>query len=52
VLLDPEGQAWRAGDAELIGPGGARAPRLPGTVSYWFAWQAFYPESEIGDAGE
>jgi hypothetical protein len=51
VLLDPEGQAWRAGDAELIGPGGARAPRLPGTVSYWFAWQAFYPESEIWDVG-
>ena len=48
VLLDPEGHSWRAGDAELLGPAGARAPRLPGTVAYWFAWQAFHPGGEIG----
>lgn len=48
-LLDPENRPWRATDSELLGPAGARAPRLPGTVAYWFAWQAFHPESKIGD---
>jgi Protein of unknown function (DUF3179) len=51
-LLDPEGRSWRAGDAELLGPGGARAPRLPGTVSYWFAWQAFHPDARLGEGLE
>ena len=48
-LLDPEDRPWRASDTELLGPDGTRAPRLPGTVAYWFAWQAFHPESQMGD---
>jgi hypothetical protein len=47
-LRDAAGHPWRATDTALEGPGGERAPRLPGTVAYWFAWQAFHPETEIG----
>ena len=47
TLLDEAGRAWRATDAELVGPDGARGRRLPGSVAYWFAWQAFHPDSEL-----
>ena len=34
------------------GPGRRqRLPRLPGTLAYWFAWQAFHPETLV-DAAE
>ena len=29
---------WRLHEAFLEGPDGARTPRLPGRVAYWFAW--------------
>jgi hypothetical protein len=48
-LVDAGGRPWRATDEALLGPGGERAPRLPGTVAYWFAWQAFHPETELAD---
>lgn len=47
ALLDDEGRVWRATDAELLGPDGARGQRLPGSVVYWFAWQAFHPQTEL-----
>jgi hypothetical protein len=46
-LLDERGRTWHATDAALVGPDGERAPRLPGTVAYWFAWQAFHPETSL-----
>ncbi|HEX2484856.1 MAG TPA: DUF3179 domain-containing (seleno)protein [Myxococcota bacterium] len=46
-LVDAGGGVWRVGDEALVGPGGARGDRIPGTVAYWFAWQAFYPETEL-----
>lgn len=51
-LVDAAGSVWRATDTALESAGGASYRRLPGTLSYWFAWQAFYPETEVGDAGE
>jgi hypothetical protein len=48
-LLDGDGRPWRVGDGELVGPAGSRAPRLAGTVAYWFAWQAFHPDSALPD---
>jgi len=47
-LVDAEGRPWRATDEALLGPEGQRLARLPGTVVYWFAWQAFHPETELG----
>jgi len=46
-LLDAEGQRWQITEEALVGPGGARAPRRPGTLAYWFAWQAFHPETAL-----
>jgi hypothetical protein len=47
-LLDAAGTAWRATDTGLVSPAGTTHRRLPGTSAYWFAWQAFHPESEVG----
>jgi hypothetical protein len=51
TLRDARGAPWRIDEEALVGPDGARAPRLPGTLAYWFAWQAFHPETEV-DAPE
>ena len=45
TLLDAEGGAWTLTEEALLGPDGARAERLPGTLAYWFAWQAFHPQT-------
>jgi len=36
-----EGRTWRVEEAALVGAEGARLPRLPGYVAYWFAWSGF-----------
>lgn len=46
-LLDEQGRSWRVTEAALLGPQGARAPRLAGTLAYWFAWQAFHPRTAL-----
>lgn len=46
-LLDAEGQRWQITEEALVGPSGQRALRRPGTLAYWFAWQAFHPETEL-----
>lgn len=48
-VVDGRGRPWRVTDEALEGPDGARAPRVPGTVAYWFAWQAFHPKTEVVD---
>jgi hypothetical protein len=50
TLRDAEGAVWRIGEDALTGPDGARAERLPGTLVYWFAWQAFHPDTALGSA--
>jgi hypothetical protein len=47
-LLDDAGTVWRATDTGLVPPAGVAHRRLPGTSAYWFAWQAFHPETEVG----
>jgi hypothetical protein len=47
TLRDEGGRAWRAGEAALVSPDGERALRLPGILAYWFAWQAFHPDTEL-----
>jgi len=51
TLREESGAAWRIEEDALVGPDGARAPRLPGTLAYWFAWQAFHPDTLV-DAPE
>jgi hypothetical protein len=47
TLRDERGAVWRIEEEALVGPDGTRAPRLPGTLAYWFAWQAFHPETLV-----
>jgi hypothetical protein len=47
TLRDADGTPWRIEEEALVAPDGARAPRLPGTLAYWFAWQAFHPDTEV-----
>lgn len=49
-LRDEEGRPWAVTEQALVGPEGDRAPRLPGTLAYWFAWQAFHPRTELAEA--
>jgi hypothetical protein len=51
TLRDAGGAVWRIEEEALVGPDGATAPRLPGTLAYWFAWQAFHPDTLV-DAPE
>ena len=51
TLRDASGAPWRIEEEALVGPEGARAERLPGTLVYWFAWQALHPETLV-DAPE
>jgi len=48
TLTDAQGGSWRITEEALVGPEGQRAPRRPGTLAYWFAWQAFHPQTELG----
>lgn len=47
TLVDGDGGEWKVTEEALIGPGGKRAPRLPGQLAYWFAWYAFHPDTEV-----
>ncbi|MGQ0676524.1 MAG: DUF3179 domain-containing protein [Rhodospirillales bacterium] len=47
LLLGPGG-AWRVTEEALVGPDGARLPRLAGHVAYWFAWASYLgPKPEL-----
>ena len=47
LVEEKSGASWQIGEAALVGPDGQRAPRIPGTLAYWFAWQAFHPQTEV-----
>ena len=49
ALEDTEGRRWRLTEDALIGPDGARARRIAGHLSYWFAWIAYYPKTQVYD---
>ncbi|MEM6588150.1 MAG: DUF3179 domain-containing protein [Pseudomonadota bacterium] len=42
------GGPWRVTEEALLGPNGDRAPRVPGHITYWFAWDGYLgAESEL-----
>jgi hypothetical protein len=47
TLRDAAGAVWRIDEDALVGPAGERLARLPGTLAYWFAWQAFHPDTAL-----
>ncbi len=47
-LLDSEGSEWEIAEEHLRrGDGAITLPRLPGHLSFWFGWYAFFPESSV-----
>jgi len=32
---------WKISEAALIAPDGTKFPRVPGHISYWFAWDGY-----------
>ena len=47
VLEDTEGRSFRLTEDALIGPDGVRAERIAGHLSYWFAWIAYHPKTQV-----
>ena len=48
-LVDSSGAVWQVGDDALVNtvdPSDTLA-RLPASVSYWFGWFAFHPDTEV-----
>ncbi|MEL6317330.1 MAG: hypothetical protein AAFR16_06785, partial [Pseudomonadota bacterium] len=39
--LTADGAVWRVTEDALIGPDGARLPRVAGHIAYWFAWDGY-----------
>jgi hypothetical protein len=52
AVIDETGVVWTMTEEALIAPDGTQLARLPGHLSYWFAWYAFYPQTEIYRGGE
>jgi uncharacterized protein DUF3179 len=48
-LRDESGRAWRITEEALLPKTEAspRLDRIPGHVSYWFAWYGFFPQTEV-----
>ena len=46
-LRDAAGGVWSIEEDALVGPSGERLPRIAGTLAYWFAWQAFHPDTAL-----
>ena len=40
-MLTGPGGTWRATEEALLGPKGESLPRVPGHISYWFAWDGY-----------
>lgn len=40
-IADASGE-WRVTEEALVGPGGERLARVPGHLSYWFAWDGYF----------
>lgn len=51
--LSLAGEDWTVGEEFLVGPDGTQLARVPGHVSYWFAWDSYLGvESELYSAEE
>lgn len=48
INLNGPGGVWQVSEDALIGPDGQHLPRIPGHISYWFAWDGYLgAESEL-----
>ena len=50
TLVDSEGGRWVVGPESLVAVGGkGEMPRVSGRTGFWFAWRAFFPQTELYD---
>lgn len=51
-ISDAAGE-WRVTEDALVGPDGTRLARVPGHLSYWFAWNGYFGQDSTlyGDGG-
>jgi len=49
--LSDGAQIWRVTEHSLTAEDGAHLPRLPGRLSYWFAWNSYFGAESSVDAG-
>jgi hypothetical protein len=47
TIRDQDGGTWERVGAALEGPGGARLPAVTFYDAMWFAWYAFFPDTEV-----
>ena len=47
VVLDAAGRRWAVTEDALVSSEGVRAPRVVGTLSFWFGWFSFHPMTEV-----
>ena len=47
TVLDGRGRTWQVTEDGLVSPDGEVAPRVFGQLLYWFAWQAFHPDTDV-----
>jgi hypothetical protein len=50
ALIDERGGTWRVTERALVPASpedGPALPRLPGHLSFWFAWYGFFPRTEL-----
>jgi hypothetical protein len=52
TTLVADGHDWQIREDALLGLDGARLPRLPGHIAYWFAWQGFVPGAPLAAPAE
>lgn len=41
-FITADGAAWQVEEDNLVGPDGAKLARVPGHLSYWFAWDGYF----------
>ena len=46
-LRDQQGRLYRLEEGQLVGDGLEPLARVPGHISFWFGWYAFYPDTEL-----
>ena len=53
-LVDSNGTRWHATEAGLVNSADSSQTlaRIPSHVSFWFAWFAFHPDTELYDPGQ
>ena len=47
TLRDGAGTSWRVHEDALVSEQGERAPRLAGTLAYWFAWRSAHMDTSL-----